>query len=188
MIGISNSRQKSSLFSLLSRLATLMLQVQPFSSSSDSKLCTFHINNQTRDLHHAHSLMSMQLSAFTIGKHELRIQASYFAIINPVMFCRKKYLCQIIFAPAKLDENNFTSHVWWALIEEIARWLVKRRRLVLFKATCTTYRRIYGQQQLRKCLCVAGSQTKWKNFRCKIYSRKICSYVFFVQKYFCNEM
>ena len=26
----------------------------------------------------------------------------------------------IIFGKSKLNENNFTSHVWWALIEEIA--------------------------------------------------------------------
>ena len=27
---------------------------------------------------------------------------------------------KIIFGQTKLNENNFTSHVWWALIEEIA--------------------------------------------------------------------
>ena len=34
-------------------------------------------------------------------------------------FLPKKYSCKIIFAQTKLDENNFTSRVWWALIEEI---------------------------------------------------------------------
>ena len=52
----------------------------------------------------------------------------------------------------------------------------------------TTYTRICGQQQLGKCLCVAGSQPTRKNFRCKISSRKIFSYVFLVQKYFHNEI
>ena len=32
----------------------------------------------------------------------------------------KKYSRKIIFAQTKLNENNFTSRVWWALIEEIA--------------------------------------------------------------------
>ena len=65
------------------------------------------------------------------------------------------------------------------------RWLVKRRQLVVLEAT--TYTRIYGQQQLGKCWCVARSQPTRKNFRCKVYSCKIFSYVFCVRKYFCNE-
>ena len=51
----------------------------------------------------------------------------------------------------------------------------------------TTYTRIYGQQQLGKCWCVARSQPMRKNFRCKVYSCKIFSYDFCVRKYFCNE-
>ena len=35
-------------------------------------------------------------------------------------FSSKKYSHQIIFAQTKLNENNFTSHMWWVLIEEIA--------------------------------------------------------------------
>ena len=31
----------------------------------------------------------------------------------------KKYLRKIIFGQTKLNKNNFTSRVWWALIEEI---------------------------------------------------------------------
>ena len=46
------------------------------------------------------------------------------------------------------------------------RWLVKRRQLVVLEAT--TYTRIYGQQRLGKCWCVARSQPTHKNFRCKI--------------------
>ena len=65
------------------------------------------------------------------------------------------------------------------------RWLVKRRQLVVLEAT--TYTRIYGQQQLGKCWCVARSQPTRKNFRCKVYSCKIFSYVFCVRKYLCNE-
>ena len=43
------------------------------------------------------------------------------------------------------------------------RWLVKRRWLVVLEAT--TYTGIYGQQQLGKCLCVAGANQRRKNFR-----------------------
>ena len=35
-------------------------------------------------------------------------------------FSSKKCSRKIIFAQAKLNENNFTSRLWWALIEEIA--------------------------------------------------------------------
>ena len=50
------------------------------------------------------------------------------------------------------------------------------------------YTRICGQQQLGKYLCVAGSQPTRKNFCCKIYSRKIFSFVFLVRKYFHNKI
>ena len=67
------------------------------------------------------------------------------------------------------------------------RWLVKRRWLVVLEAT--TYTRIYGQQQLGKCLCVAGSQPTQKKICCKIIrSCKIFSYALFVQKYFNNKI
>ena len=49
-------------------------------------------------------------------------------------------------------------------------WLVKRRWLVVLEATM--YARICGQQQLGKCLCVAGSQPTRKIVCCKIYSHK----------------
>ena len=65
------------------------------------------------------------------------------------------------------------------------RWLVKRRLLVVLEATM--YTRIYGQQQFGKCWCVARSQPTSEIFVVKLYSRKIFSYVFCVQKYFCNK-
>ena len=37
-----------------------------------------------------------------------------------VNFRKKKYSCKIIFGQTKLNENNFLSRVWCALIEEIA--------------------------------------------------------------------
>ena len=36
---------------------------------------------------------------------------------SPSKFSSKKYSCKIIFGQTKLDENNFTSRVRWALIE-----------------------------------------------------------------------
>ena len=53
----------------------------------------------------------------------------------------------------------------------------------------TKYARIYGQQQLGKCLRVAGSQPTWKKFRCKNYVHvKYFSYVFFVRKHCYNKI
>ena len=66
------------------------------------------------------------------------------------------------------------------------RWLVKRRWLVVLEATM--YTRIYGQQQLGKYLCVAGANQRRTIFVVKLYLRKIFSYVFFVRKYFYNEI
>ena len=38
---------------------------------------------------------------------------------SPSKFLSKKYSRKIIFGQTKLAENNFTSRVWWALIEEL---------------------------------------------------------------------
>jgi len=65
------------------------------------------------------------------------------------------------------------------------RWLVKRRQLVVLEAATIT--RIYGQQQLGKCWCIAGANQRAKIFVVKLYSCKIFLYVFCVRKYFCNE-
>ena len=47
------------------------------------------------------------------------------------------------------------------------RWLVKRRLLVVLEATM--YTRIYGQQQFRKCGCVARSQSTSENICIKYF-------------------
>ena len=52
-----------------------------------------------------------------------------------------------------------------------------KRWFVVLEAT--TYARIYGQQQMGKCWCVIG-----KISVVKLYSHKIFSLVFCVQKYF----
>ena len=98
-----------------------------------------------------------------------------FRLVN---FCKKNIRIKIIFIQTELDENNFTSHVWWALIEEIAP-RAKEMACEKEMACCvrgTTYTRIHGHQQLGKCLRVAGSQPTQKKFHCKNY---ICV------KYFC---
>ena len=61
----------------------------------------------------------------------------------------------------KLKENNFTSHVWWVLIEKIAlkrllmkrKWLVVRIRGYVGSSNC-----------IEKCWCIVIG----KNFHCKI--------------------
>ena len=64
----------------------------------------------------------------------------------------------------------------------LKRWFVKRRWLVLLEAT--TYTRIYGQQQLGKCLCVVGNQPTRKKFVVKIifaqniFVRFLCTKIF----------
>ena len=71
----------------------------------------------------------------------------------------KKYLRKIIFGQIKLNENNFTSRVWWALIEITLRaeeMAGEKGWLVVLEATM--YMTIYGQQQFGKCWCVARSQ------------------------------
>ena len=59
--------------------------------------------------------------------------------------------------------------MWWALIEEIApraEEMACEKELVVLEAI--TYTRIHRQQQLGKCLCVAGSQPMLQIFQCKI--------------------
>ena len=71
-----------------------------------------------------------------------------------------------IFGQTKLNENNFTSRVWWALIEEItpcAEEMAGEKEIV-FVLEATTYTCIYGQQQFVKCWCVVRTQPKPGNF------------------------
>ena len=84
----------------------------------------------------------------------------------PSKFSSKKYSHKIIFGQTKLDENNFTSRVWWALIEIAPR----AEEMVCEKemACCVRDYHVYGQQQLGKCLFVAENQPTRKNVCCKI--------------------
>ena len=79
----------------------------------------------------------------------------------------KKYSCKIIFGQTKLNENNFTSRMWCALIEEItpcAEEMAGEKQIVC----CVRCYHVYGQQQFGKCWCVARSQPTLENFCCKI--------------------
>ena len=60
-----------------------------------------------------------------------------------------------------------------------------KRWLVVLEVT--TYTRIHGQQQLGEFWYVAGNQPMRLNFVVKLYSRKIFSYIFCVQKRFYNK-
>ena len=53
------------------------------------------------------------------------------------------------------------------------RWLVKRRWHVVLEAT--TYTRIYRQQRLGKCLCVAGANQHGTIFVVKYF----CTFSFY---------
>ena len=75
-------------------------------------------------------------------------------------FSSKKYSRKKIFGQTKLNENILQV----ASVQK--RWHVKRRQLVVLETT--TYTRIYGQEQLGKCWCVARSQPTRKNFCHKI--------------------
>ena len=61
------------------------------------------------------------------------------------------------------------------LVKAFKRWLVKRRWLVVLEATRCT--KIYGQQQLGKCLCVAGDNQHGAIFIVKLYLHKIFSHI-----------
>ena len=79
--------------------------------------------------------------------------------------------------------------MWRALTEEI---VPRAEEMACEKEmTCCVrgyqYTGIYGQQQLRKCLCVAGSQSTRESFHCKIIFAKnifvhfLCTKIFLQQ-------
>ena len=73
-----------------------------------------------------------------------------------VKFHQKKYLRKIIFGQTKLIENNFTSRVWWALIEEMAG-----EKEIACVRGYHVYKDIWAAA-IRKCWCVARSQPSEK--------------------------
>ena len=106
-----------------------------------------------------------------------------FRLVN---FRKKIYLRKIIFGQTKLNENNFTSCVWCALIEIAAH----AKEMAGEKMTCCVrgyhiYKDIWaaatGVSSLacRRWHAVVG--------KLLIYSCKTFLYIFCVQNYFCNE-
>ena len=99
----------------------------------------------------------------------------------------KKYL---IFGQTKLNENNFTSRVWWALIEEIApraKEMAGEKEIACCVRGYHVYKDIWAAA-IREVLVCSTEPTNVGNIAVvKLYSRKIFSYVFCVRKYFYNE-
>ena len=101
-----------------------------------------------------------------------------------------KYSRQKNFTQTKLDDNNFTSRVWWALIEEIT---VRVEVMACGKemACCVIGYHVYKDNwaaAIGEVLVCSREPTNAEKFRHKIYSRKIFAYVFLVRKYFHNEI
>ena len=70
------------------------------------------------------------------------------------------------FTRTKLNENNFTSRMWWVLIEEIAPRAEETagEKKVACVLEVTTYKRICAQQQLGKCWCVVAGVSSSEKF------------------------
>ena len=82
-----------------------------------------------------------------------------------------------------MNENNFTSHVWWALIEEIA--LRAEEMAGEKEMACVRGYHLYKDiwaAAIREVLVTVVCSTKPTNVgKIFVYSRKIFSYVFCVQ-------
>ena len=97
---------------------------------------------------------------------------------------------KIIFGQTKLNENNFTSRMWWALIEEIAPCAEEMAGEKDF-ACCVrgyyVYKDICAAAIREVLVCSTEPTNVGTIFRCNISSHKIFSYIFCVRKYFYNE-
>ena len=92
----------------------------------------------------------------------------------------------------KLNENNFTSHVWCALIEEIAaraKKMAGEKEMACCVRGSHKYKDIEAAATGEVLVCRRWRAVVGKFFAVKllIYSCKIFSYVFCVRNYFCNE-
>ena len=89
-----------------------------------------------------------------------------------------------------MNENNFTSRVWWALIEEIAphvKEMAGEKEIACCVRGYHVYKDIWAAA-IREVLVCSTEPTNVGNIAVvKLYSRKIFSYVFCVRKYFYNE-
>ena len=102
----------------------------------------------------------------------------------------KKYSRKIIFGQTKLNENNFTSRVWWALIEEIApraKEMTDEKEIACCVRGYHVYKDIWAAAIWEVLVCSTEPTNIGKIFVVELYARKIFSYVFCVRKYFYNK-
>ena len=88
-----------------------------------------------------------------------------------------------------MNENNFTSRVWWALIEEIAQRAEEMagEKEIVCSVRGHVYKDIWATAIQEVLMCSMEPTNVAKIFVVKLYLRKIFSYVFCVRKYFYNE-
>ena len=106
-------------------------------------------------------------------------------------FSSKKYSRKIVFAQAKLNENNFTSRVWWALIEEIAphaEEMAGENEMASCVRGYHVYNDIWAAAIGKVLVCRSWCVVVGKIFIVKLYSCKIFSYVFCVRKCLKSEL
>ena len=96
----------------------------------------------------------------------------------------KKYSRKIIFEQTKLNKNNFTSHVWWALIEEIApraKEMAGEKEMACCARGYHVYKDIWAAATREVLVCNTEPTNVRKIFVLELYSHKIFSYVFCVR-------
>ena len=90
-----------------------------------------------------------------------------------------------------MDENNFTSHVCWALqVEEItphAKQMACEKEMACCVRGYHVYKDIWAAA-IGEVLVCSRKPTNVENFVVKLYSRKIFLYIVFVRKYFYNKI
>ena len=89
-----------------------------------------------------------------------------------------------------MNENNFTSRVRWALIEEIAphaEEMAGEKEMACCVRGYHVYKDIWAAAIREVLVCSTEPTNVGKYFVVKLYLRKIFSYVFCVRKYFYNE-
>ena len=79
--------------------------------------------------------------------------------------------------------------MWWALIEEIALRAKEMAggKEIAYYVRGHVYLDIWAAAIREVLVCSTEPTNVSKNFRCKIYLRKIFTYVFCLRKYFYNE-
>ena len=87
----------------------------------------------------------------------------------------------------KLNENNFTSHLWWALAKEItpcAKAIAREKEMVCCVKGCHVYEDIWAAAIGEVLVCSRELTNVTEIVIVKLYSHKKNLYVFCVRKYF----